>query len=828
MRRLRLLVLALGCTLAVCAPRAGVHAQEVDERAGRPSLPAVVVERLRALPDAAPMAPWQRILLDQLTARDNCDSLPAQGDPPNHQALGDSSDGMWLGLNMPRGRYYPGVVYDPLRDRLVVFGGMAGFTPLNDLWQLTLRGTPAWTQLQPAGALPRARYGFSMVYDTHHDQVVVFGGAPGLYQGYLNDVWTLALGGTVPVWTQLAPDGVAPAARYLAAGAYDPVGDRLVLFGGDGAAWYNDTWALSLDGTPTWSEIATLTKPVPRAQMAVAYDAARRRMLIFGGYETNSNTNDLWALSLDGTPNWQLLHPVGLGPTARRDACAVYDDGTDQFVVFGGFSTQELNDSWELPLVSMGWMRVQTVGTVPPVRYGAGAAYDILAHRFLMFGGAAKSTSYSTAAALPLRGTPRWTSLNPPTPPTARYAASVAFDAARERLVVFGGINFLDFYADVWAFDLATSAWTAMQPAGTPPSPRGYASMVYDAARDRVVLFGGLADFNGTELGDVWAMSLGAQPAWVALAPGGTAPRPRYGHSAIVDAVHDRMIVFGGSTGLGTVSSETWALALADPPAWTPVATSATLRPVAPARYLHAAVLDEAGRRMIVSCGSGLSTYLNDTWSLALDGDPVWSQIAGSPSTPKARAQTLSAFDDVHRRLLMFGGYDGRSDLSDTWALSLAGTPAWERLTPVGLTPYARRDGGAVFDPSTRRFVVFGGYGGFHTYNDLAALQTPAAQAPGPTALALTPPLAGDVLRLADVQHGASLALTLRGTVHDGATLAVVDVRGRCVGRWALEAHTAADGPRGLRVDAPHTPGIYFAVLRDGYSLARQRFYLAR
>lgn len=820
MRRRAFVNIATGCLIAFGF---GGAARGENRPPIHAPLPGGVVERLRTLPPGGAMAPWQRTLIEQLTGpADTAGTTPcfdSRHDPP------DSLDGMWLGLNMPRGRYYPGVVYDPLRDRLVIFGGVSGLLSLNDTWTLSLRGTPQWNQLVPAGLPPLARYGFTAVYDSHHDQIVVYGGTPGLHDGVLGDTWGLSLAGT-PTWTQIAGGGSGPDARYLAAGVYDPSGDRLVVFGGVTTTYVNDTWALSLDGDPVWTELQAGPRPNPRAQMAVAYDAARDRMLVFGGYEATANTNDLWSLSLGDTPDWTLLHPAGIGPSARRDACAIYDSDNDALVVFGGYSTQELNEAWQLPLTSMGWIRVQPRGGVPPARYAAGAAYDPLGRQMIVFGGAAKSTSYNTTAALALHGVPAWSSLNPPTPPASRYAMSLVYDAHRERLLVFGGIAFTDLYADVWAFDLADVSWTQLTVGGTPPAGRGYASLVLDPLRDRLVVFGGLADFDGTYLNDTWTLNLTGAPVWQQWTVPGAVPAPRYGHTAVLDPQGDRMIVYGGSLAPNSVSNETWALALADPGEWREITAASRANPAPAARYLHAAVFDPAQRRMLISCGSAATTYLNDTWALSLSGAPVWTPVAGGQSGPVARSQMAYAFDASRDRLLLFGGYDGRFDLDDTWQLTLDDAPVWKELSPAGLVPYKRRDSAGLYDPVRDEFDVFGGYDNFHSYADLAALR--AAASSHETAVGEPRRAQPDspFVWVSQARRGR-VTIEYAAPVSGAAHLAVWDVRGRRLLDRDLGT-TQAGVRRTWSAEEAWPRGVYIAAVRVAGHHATRSFCLVR
>jgi hypothetical protein len=83
----------------------------------------------------------------------------------------------------------------------------------------------------------------------------------------------------------------------------------------------------------------------------------------------------------------------------------------------------------------------------------------------------------------------------------------------------------------------------------------------------------------GTEC-EVWALSLGAAPEWTRLYPAGPAMPGRVRHEGVYDAARDRWVVFGGSPAGGDL----WALSRssggvgvpADPPslslaaAWAP------------------------------------------------------------------------------------------------------------------------------------------------------------------------------------------------------------------------------------------------------------------
>src|SRR5689334_17205884 len=119
----------------------------------------------------APSSRWRSIIgLAALV------SLASSGVPGPARA---TNDGNWTFLPFPppSARVRHSAIYDPVRNRMVVFGGLSGSTAQNDVWELTLSGTPAWHQIVPAGVSPGARSGHAAVYDPVRDRMIVYGGS---------------------------------------------------------------------------------------------------------------------------------------------------------------------------------------------------------------------------------------------------------------------------------------------------------------------------------------------------------------------------------------------------------------------------------------------------------------------------------------------------------------------------------------------------------------------------------------------------------------------------------------------------------------------------
>lgn len=148
---------------------------------------------------------------------------------------------------------------------------------------------------------------------------------------------------TDPQWSLFSEDGPPPAVTH--AMAYDSARGRVVLFGG-----YNDmsllgnTW--EWDGSE-WTQPAS-SGPSPRWDHAMAYDAVRQRVVLFGGDDGLFNC-DTW--EWDGS-EW--TQRATTGPPPRAGHAMAYHSALGRVVLFGGLDSKFniLGDTWELPSMS--------------------------------------------------------------------------------------------------------------------------------------------------------------------------------------------------------------------------------------------------------------------------------------------------------------------------------------------------------------------------------------------------------------------------------------------------------------------------------------------
>jgi len=321
----------------------------------------------------------------------------------------------WI-LGGPPVRYGQSAFYDSATNSIFVFGGQHSRSNLNygDYWQASRvigSSNLKWGLVPSKGGAPSARFGHTGVYDPLTDRLMIFGGSKGTC---LNDYRVLQhpnLQGGSPTWTGVTPAGTAPLPRMMQASAYDPASNTLMIFGGYDCAstYFNDVWVMSnannASGQPTWNQLAPDGEPPSVRESSTAiYDPTTNSLIVYGGDEGGTPFGDLWILSnangSGGTPVWTQIFAVGDGPPARSGHTATYDVVNNVMTVYGGFDgTNVVGDVWMLAGANaqtgtLAW----TQGLTGQSRRFASSMYDPVSNEMITFGGASNSTPLTPEA----------------------------------------------------------------------------------------------------------------------------------------------------------------------------------------------------------------------------------------------------------------------------------------------------------------------------------------------------------------------------------------------------------------------------------------------
>lgn len=319
----------------------------------------------------------------------------------------------------------------------------------------------------------------------------------------------------------------------LLAGNPDPVnfpvlasdGERAILAGGavriDVKA---STWVLDLEAQQ-WMTLDRNDNDQGFVGAASAFDSGSGRLVVFGGSSIplrfcsptrfcSERRYDQTRLFDPATLQWESIAPPD-GPTGRIGHAMAYDSGSDKIVMFGGGITAD--NEWNgLPLADT-WI------------------FD---------------TNRRT-----------WEKASPVESPPARAWHAMTYDPTLDRVVLWGGALEGEEDPTVWFYDVETDAWSSMDIEDTPPS-RWQHSMAYDPARDEILVFGGIYEQTRNLGGgvtatgvdptnEVWALAIGRatweprRPAPELVYSGGVAPIGdrlavwSFGHTMLYDPIND-------------------------------------------------------------------------------------------------------------------------------------------------------------------------------------------------------------------------------------------------------------------------------------------------
>lgn len=303
----------------------------------------------------------------------------------------------------------------------------------------------------------------------------------------------------------------------------------------------------------------------------MAYDASSATALLFGGRRDGVSRNDTWAWNGSA---WQKRKPV-TRPPVRYDAMMASDPDTKGVVLFGGKGDVAdesgeccLNraDTWAWDGRAGTWSQ-QSPAVSPPARSAAVMASDKVNGNVVLFGG--HSGNVLSVCTPSLADTwvwdgagGAWSQASPATSPAPRYDASMAYDGATGTVVLFGGVvlgesvsTCGDSSNDTWVWDGAARTWTEVTPSVS-PGARSRATMAYDKARKKIVLYGGLGARDDMDTA-TWLWD-GVTRTW-SVADTTTSPGPL--RNAVMDyhTPSQKAVVFGGVPGVTfSLTDATW------------------------------------------------------------------------------------------------------------------------------------------------------------------------------------------------------------------------------------------------------------------------------
>ncbi len=251
----------------------------------------------------------------------------------------------WLmvgaGGTPPGARERHALTWDPVSNALVVFGGqnrpMIQLVHYDTLHVLT----SAWKQIPKAGSWPAARKDATLIWIPHRSQFLLYGGDDGgMTNNRFDDLWYLTLDVALDTatWQLLTPGGVQAPAQSSACVVYDPAAHRLILYGGETADGVDvaTTYQYLLDTNVWQQDTTTGTPPSGESFAQCAWDPVSQRVLLYGGQQNGGVPLGAIATYDPDAHVWATPQIVSGSPGDRSDGGAVYIASLGGMLWYGG------------------------------------------------------------------------------------------------------------------------------------------------------------------------------------------------------------------------------------------------------------------------------------------------------------------------------------------------------------------------------------------------------------------------------------------------------------------------------------------------------------
>jgi len=375
---------------------------------------------------------------------------------------------------------------------------------------------------------------------------------------------------------------------------------------------------------------------------------------------------------------WTQLAANGPGPRSQHSMS--FDSQRQVTLLFGGANDGQV---WEWN--GSEWTSTALVG--PSARYGHSMAYDASVGATVLFGGR-DADNNMLAESWKLQSKPMIWVRSSSSGPLERIRSCMVFDSARQRSLLFGGLVRSSLGADLWSFVASASgdSWTFAGNSG--PTTLGNA-MAFDPVSNSTILF---ASDQAEPFGRTWGWN---GVVWNLLTADG--PSSRFNSSMAFDIRRRVLVLFGGVNGFETPLGDTWEW---NGTSWRQVASAGP-----PPRWGSSMTFDSAKSVVVLFGGTTDNLHgFSDTWEW--DG-AQWR--LKSESGPAGRHGHAMAYDEVREESIMFGGqlWDGLNNIypRDTWGWN---GDAWIQRANLLSAPDSQRHACMAYDPF-RRVVIMPG-----------------------------------------------------------------------------------------------------------------------
>lgn len=283
---------------------------------------------------------------------------------------------------------------------------------------------------------------------------------------------------------------------------YEPGSKVFLRYGG-----YTPGFSNALEefdpATLTWKKLFPYDQTYPSnrpgggANWGMAYDSARKMVLIMGGWRSRDQKNMPYAIGSQGIWKYDPLTKLftRVGDSLPWNTYHTFDP-VNNVIVASPFSAYSYSRKTYVFSLSANRWEVRTTNPTPQSTWSGSypAIYDPSIERVVLFKGA-ETWTYDAAANL-------WDSLTTIGVPSSTLYAAYAYDPGNRVIVRFGGSNGKVASTQInetWIYKASTKTWTQLMAPGIPMLSKAlfYYTMAYDPQHHCLLL-------NEPDLG-VWA-----------------------------------------------------------------------------------------------------------------------------------------------------------------------------------------------------------------------------------------------------------------------------------------------------------------------------------
>jgi uncharacterized protein YcnI len=279
-------------------------------------------------------------------------------------------------------------------EKAYAFGGLALLSTTNNLYVYDV-ATNGWSEVSDTNPPPRRGWHAS-AWDPVAQRLLVYGGSDSTSGPVLSDLW--AFNPATNAWTQLTQTGTTPSARWGPLLEYVPHLNRFFLFSG----------ATGMSGGTQVSAVDTATR-----WLTIDYGTS--------------------------TATWSTITPTGGPPGGRNTSCHGYDPvGRRVYAFWGEIVGGAATDGWVYDVDANTWSLVTPTGTLPTQRISPMCTWDPRTKALLAYGGADGPGGSMLSDAFAYEPSlNRWTALTPTA--GTRTTSGATHSPTLKGMLLFGG-----------------------------------------------------------------------------------------------------------------------------------------------------------------------------------------------------------------------------------------------------------------------------------------------------------------------------------------------------------------------------------------------------